>query len=72
MNASLEEAQNHVWHKTEGLNSTSLVVRRGEPFKITLSFSGPYMLSKDHLMLRTELGMNPNFWLHKGPFLLSF
>ncbi|XP_017335577.1 transglutaminase 5, like [Ictalurus punctatus] len=55
MNASLEEAQNHVWHKTEGLNSTSLVVRRGEPFKITLSFSGPYMLSKDHLMLRTEL-----------------
>ncbi|KAF4079144.1 hypothetical protein AMELA_G00189670 [Ameiurus melas] len=56
MNASLEEAQNHVWHQTEGLNSTSLVVRRGEPFKITLSFSEPYMLSKNQLVLRTELG----------------
>ncbi|MCJ8729533.1 hypothetical protein PDJAM_G00107410 [Pangasius djambal] len=55
MYASLEEAQNHVWHKTEGLNSTSLVVRRGQPFRLTLSFNGPYMSSKDDLMLRIEL-----------------
>lgn len=68
MHASLEETQNHVWHKTEGLNSTSLVVRRGQPFRLTLSFNGPYMSRKDDLMLRIELGMNPHFWLYKGLF----
>lgn len=67
IHVSLEEAQNHVWHKTEGLNFTSLVVRRGQPFRLTLSFNGPYMSRKDDLILRIELGMSPHFWLYKVP-----
>ncbi|GAA6096150.1 transglutaminase 5, like [Tachysurus ichikawai] len=57
--ANLEEAQNQVQHKTEGLNSVGLVVRRGQDFRITLSFDGPYMSIKDDLMLRTDLAMTP-------------
>ncbi|KAG7326469.1 hypothetical protein KOW79_009870 [Hemibagrus wyckioides] len=60
MYANLEESQNQVQHNTEGLNSNGLVVRRGQPFKITLSFNGPYMSIKDDLMLRTDLSMNPS------------
>lgn len=60
MHTSLEEAYNQVWHKTEGLNSTGLVVRRGQPFKLTLSFNGPYMLIKDDLTIRIDLSENPS------------
>lgn len=60
MQATLEEKYNHVRHKTEGLNSNGLVVRRGHPFRLTLSFNGPYVLIKDDLMLRTVLAMNPS------------
>lgn len=58
MYANLEENQNQVQHNTEGLNSNGLVVRRGQPFKITLSFDGPYISIKDDLMLRTDLSIN--------------
>ncbi|KAK2857955.1 hypothetical protein Q7C36_005874 [Tachysurus vachellii] len=57
--ANLEEAQNQVQHKTEGLNSVGLVVRRGQAFRITLSFDGPYMSIKDDIILRTDLAMTP-------------
>ncbi|XP_053353961.1 transglutaminase 5, like [Clarias gariepinus] len=53
--ASLEEAQNHAWHRTEGLSTNSLVVRRGQHFRLTLCFNCPYMSSKDDLMLKIVL-----------------
>lgn len=69
MHVSLEEAQNHVWHKTEGLSSTSiLVVRRGQPFKLTLSFNEPYMSRKCNLMLR--IGLGTNIYCHSYTFCL--
>ncbi|KAF7711609.1 transglutaminase 5, like [Silurus meridionalis] len=55
VHASLEEAQNHVWHKTEGLKSSSLIVRRGQNFRLTLSFNGPYMSNKHELVLKIQL-----------------
>uniref|UniRef100_A0A4W4HQP1 protein-glutamine gamma-glutamyltransferase n=1 Tax=Electrophorus electricus TaxID=8005 RepID=A0A4W4HQP1_ELEEL len=52
---NLEQAQNHKQHRTEGLISRSLVVRRGQPFKLTIGFSGPYKRNIDDLILRAKL-----------------
>ncbi|KAK3556840.1 hypothetical protein QTP70_022278 [Hemibagrus guttatus] len=65
MSAKLEESQNQVQHNTEGLHSNGLVVRRGQPFRITLSFDGPYMEIKNDLMLRTDLAMYPSMYEEK-------
>ncbi|KAL7891538.1 hypothetical protein AOLI_G00010140 [Acnodon oligacanthus] len=52
---NLEHAQNQKQHNTEGLNSASLVVRRGQPFKLTVAFNRRYIPNRDGLVLRVEL-----------------
>ncbi|XP_030634058.1 transglutaminase 5, like [Chanos chanos] len=54
---NLEQAQNHELHRTEGLSSQTLVVRRGQPFRLTLLFKGrPYNPSRDGVVLKVKLG----------------
>ncbi|XP_072539448.1 transglutaminase 5, like [Salminus brasiliensis] len=52
---NLEQIENQQLHKTDGLSSDALVVRRGQPFKLTLVFNRPYRLNRDSLVLRVEL-----------------
>ncbi|XP_076870446.1 LOW QUALITY PROTEIN: transglutaminase 5, like [Brachyhypopomus gauderio] len=52
---NLDKPQNHKHHRTEGLSSSSLVVRRGQPFRLTLGFSGPLKRITDDLILRAVL-----------------
>ncbi|KAI4883069.1 hypothetical protein NFI96_029359 [Prochilodus magdalenae] len=53
--ASLEPGQNQEQHKTLGLKSDSLVVRRGQPFKLSVLFNRPLIPNVDGLMFRVEL-----------------
>ncbi|XP_035243190.1 transglutaminase 5, like [Anguilla anguilla] len=54
---NLELPTNQVSHETEGLSSKNLVVRRGEPFRITLFFQGrPFNPDRDSLVFKAVLG----------------
>ncbi|XP_054602147.2 protein-glutamine gamma-glutamyltransferase 5 [Nothobranchius furzeri] len=54
---NFETSENHVSHETQGLSKNHLVVRRGQPFKVTLLFKGrvwdPY---HERLVLEVRLG----------------
>ncbi|KAJ8359215.1 hypothetical protein SKAU_G00157400 [Synaphobranchus kaupii] len=53
----LEIPTNELSHETKGLSSKHLVVRRGEPFKITLFFQGRlFNTDRDSLVFRAVLG----------------
>ncbi|XP_066520134.1 transglutaminase 5, like [Hoplias malabaricus] len=52
---NLEQVQNQEQHKTQGLSSSSLVVRRGEPIKLSMFLNRPFRANRDELMLRVEL-----------------
>ncbi|XP_060914093.1 protein-glutamine gamma-glutamyltransferase 5-like isoform X2 [Labrus mixtus] len=52
-----EAPENHISHETEGLSRKHLVVRRGEPFKITLMFGDrPWNPHIESLVLEVWLG----------------
>ncbi|KAJ8259035.1 hypothetical protein COCON_G00180470 [Conger conger] len=54
---SLEHPANQQSHETEGLSSKHLVVRRGEPFRVTLFFQGRlFNPDRDSLVFRAQLG----------------
>ncbi|XP_056122081.1 transglutaminase 5, like [Rhinichthys klamathensis goyatoka] len=57
-NVHLQQVQNQIRHRTDGLSSSSLVLRRGQPFTILINYDGrPFDPLKDKLV----------FWIVLGP-----
>lgn len=57
-NVHLQQVQNQIRHKTDGLSSSTLVLRRGQPFTILINYDGrPFDPLKDKLFFRIVLGM---------------
>ncbi|KAG1934150.1 transglutaminase 5, like [Pimephales promelas] len=56
-NVHLQQVQNQIRHRTDGLSSSSLVLRRGQPFTILIGYDGrPFDPLKDKLVFRIVLG----------------
>ncbi|CAM4619930.1 unnamed protein product [Leuciscus chuanchicus] len=56
-NVHLQQVQNKIQHKTDGLSSSTLVLRRGQPFTILINYDGrPFDPLKDKLFFRIVLG----------------
>ncbi|CAM4619904.1 unnamed protein product [Leuciscus chuanchicus] len=56
-NVHLQQVQNQIRHKTDGLSSSTLVLRRGQPFTILINYDGrPFDPLKDKLFFRIVLG----------------
>ncbi|XP_077100313.1 protein-glutamine gamma-glutamyltransferase 5-like isoform X1 [Siphateles boraxobius] len=56
-NVNLQQVQNQLRHKTDGLSSSTLVLRRGQPFTILINFDGrPFDPVKEKLVFRVILG----------------
>uniref|UniRef100_A0A672N643 protein-glutamine gamma-glutamyltransferase n=1 Tax=Sinocyclocheilus grahami TaxID=75366 RepID=A0A672N643_SINGR len=53
----LQQVQNQIRHKTDGLSSSTLVLRRGQAFTVTISYDGrPFDPLKENLIFRIVLG----------------
>ncbi|XP_059353709.1 protein-glutamine gamma-glutamyltransferase 5-like [Carassius carassius] len=53
----LQQVQNQIRHKTDGLSSSTLVLRRGQEFTILMSYEGrPFDPMKENLIFRIVLG----------------
>uniref|UniRef100_A0A8C1AR36 protein-glutamine gamma-glutamyltransferase n=1 Tax=Cyprinus carpio carpio TaxID=630221 RepID=A0A8C1AR36_CYPCA len=53
----LQQMQNQTRHKTDGLSSSTLVLRRGQAFTVTINFDGrPFDPMKEKLIFRIVLG----------------
>uniref|UniRef100_A0A8C2AP54 protein-glutamine gamma-glutamyltransferase n=1 Tax=Cyprinus carpio TaxID=7962 RepID=A0A8C2AP54_CYPCA len=53
----LQQVQNQTRHKTDGLSSSTLVLRRGQAFTVTINFDGqPFDPMKEKLIFRIILG----------------
>ncbi|XP_059415526.1 protein-glutamine gamma-glutamyltransferase 5-like [Carassius carassius] len=53
----LQQAQNQIRHKTDGLSSSTLVLRRGQAFTVTINYEGrPFDPAKEKLILQIALG----------------
>ncbi|KAK7144172.1 hypothetical protein R3I94_010565 [Phoxinus phoxinus] len=56
-NVHLQQVQNQIRHNTDGLSSSTLVLRRGQPFTILINYDGrTYDPLKDKLVFRIVLG----------------
>ncbi|XP_077056001.1 transglutaminase 5, like [Siphateles boraxobius] len=56
-NVHLQQVQNQLRHKTDGLSSSTLVLRRGQPFTILINYDGrPFDPLKEKLVFRIILG----------------
>ncbi len=54
----LQNVQNQTRHKTDGLSSSTLVLRRGQAFTVTVNYDGrPFDPLKEKLIFRIELGV---------------
>ncbi|ROL40651.1 Protein-glutamine gamma-glutamyltransferase 5 [Anabarilius grahami] len=57
-NVNLQQVQNQIRHRTDGLSSSTLVLRRGQPFTILMNYDGrPFDPLKEKLVFRIVLGM---------------
>ncbi|XP_051872089.1 coagulation factor XIII A chain-like [Pristis pectinata] len=54
-------------HHTELYNSNNLIVRRGQPFQITVTTNRPYKAEKDKLWIELLIGRYPN--ITKGTYI---
>ncbi|XP_026111718.1 protein-glutamine gamma-glutamyltransferase 5-like [Carassius auratus] len=53
----LQQVQNQIRHKTDGLSSSTLVLRRGQAFTMLMSYEGrPFDPMKENLIFRIVLG----------------
>ncbi|XP_016424423.1 protein-glutamine gamma-glutamyltransferase 5-like [Sinocyclocheilus rhinocerous] len=53
----LQQVQNQIRHKTDGLSSSTLVLRRGQAFTVTINYDGrPFDPLKEKLIFRIVLG----------------
>uniref|UniRef100_A0A9J8A2H9 protein-glutamine gamma-glutamyltransferase n=1 Tax=Cyprinus carpio carpio TaxID=630221 RepID=A0A9J8A2H9_CYPCA len=53
----LQQVQNQTRHKTDGLSSSTLVLRRGQAFTVTINYDGrPFDPLKEKLIFRIVLG----------------
>ncbi|KPP68896.1 Coagulation factor XIII A chain-like [Scleropages formosus] len=59
----LQEEQNRREHHTDLFASPNLIVRRGQEFRISITFDGPYNPSKDGFYVEFRIGVNPQ--IHK-------
>ncbi|RXN25868.1 glutamine gamma-glutamyltransferase [Labeo rohita] len=54
---SLQQVQNQTSHKTEGLSSTTVVLRRGQAFTVAINYDGrPFDPLKEKMIFRITLG----------------
>ncbi|XP_016424424.1 protein-glutamine gamma-glutamyltransferase 5-like [Sinocyclocheilus rhinocerous] len=54
---NLQQVQNQTRHKTDGLSSSTLVLRRGQAFTVTINYDGrPFDPLKEKLIFRIVLG----------------
>ncbi len=54
----LQKVQNQIRHKTDGLSSSTLVLRRGQAFTVLMSYEGwPFDPLREKLIFRIDLGM---------------
>ncbi|XP_026070313.1 protein-glutamine gamma-glutamyltransferase 5 [Carassius auratus] len=54
---NLQQAQNQIRHKTDGLSSSTLVLRRGQAFTVLMNYEGrPFDPMKEKLIFRIVLG----------------
>ncbi len=54
----LQKVQNQIRHKTDGLSSSTLVLRRGQAFTVTINYDGrPFDPLKEKLIFRIDLGV---------------
>ncbi|KAI2663203.1 Protein-glutamine gamma-glutamyltransferase 5 [Labeo rohita] len=55
---SLQQVQNQTRHKTEGLSSTTVVLRRGQAFTVAINYDGrPFDPLKEKMIFSITLGM---------------
>ncbi len=53
----LQNVQNQTRHKTDGLSSSTLFLRRGQAFTVTVNYDGrPFDPLKEKLIFRIDLG----------------
>lgn len=59
VNMDMHKKDNKIEHRTTNFEYNDLIVRRGQKFKLTITFNRPYSLSTDTVLLEFVMGKNP-------------